>query len=69
LCTIECCHQGIRRGCDIVGRFCDISHEGNLLASEFESLKICVLLYEFGGSIWNTTLWEALQDDVEWEWE
>jgi hypothetical protein len=41
--TIECPRHGINGGWDIIMRFCEILHEFDLLASEFESLKIRVL--------------------------
>jgi hypothetical protein len=48
--TIECSHQGINGGGDIMIRFCEILHECDLLASEFKSAKIptAVRIYRLG---------------------
>jgi hypothetical protein len=49
--TIECSHQGIPRDWHVIARFREILHECDVVAPEFKSLRIYVLLSGFAAPV------------------
>jgi hypothetical protein len=63
---MPCPRQHIDRPWNIVLRFCDIANIGNLLAWEFDVLKIRIFSEDVTDGSWDIKLEEAWREDFEW---